>query len=90
MKQTLKKFYLYFFKRDEFKSLRLEGTCKGCGECCKHLLGYFKCPFLSKENKCRIHDHKPLFCKLTPINMGVRNKNCGYLENENNNDNSGL
>ena len=82
MKQTIKKFYLYFFKRKEFIKLGLKGTCKQCGECCKNLLSLgLRCPFLTKHNKCRLHKHKPLFCKLTPIRIGMRNpKDCAYLE----------
>tara|TARA_Y100000310_G_scaffold278504_1_gene296974 strand:+ start:865 stop:1167 length:303 start_codon:yes stop_codon:yes gene_type:complete len=77
---SLKKFYLYFFKRDDFLNRKLKGECKQCGECCKHLLGYFKCPLLTKDNKCKAHTHKPLFCRLTPIDIGIRNPNCGYLK----------
>ena len=62
---------------------RRKGKCKMCGKCC-NFWGY-KCPFLNKENKCRIYKWRPfVLCNLVPLNIDKENwkkhkkLNCGY------------
>ena len=70
------------------KSLKeRKGKCKQCGKCCV-ILG-FKCPFLSKDNKCKIYKYRPLLlCKIPPLNLfkGEREKHkkidCGFYWEE--------
>ncbi len=62
-----RKYYLYFFKRAYVrKSLKArKGSCKQCGSCCYNF--GIRCPFLTKDNKCRVHKHKRLLGKFCPF-----------------------
>jgi len=41
-----------------------------------------RCKWLTKDNKCEIHEEKPEFCKMFPMNFGpqawLRNMGCLY------------
>jgi Fe-S-cluster containining protein len=43
-----------------------------------------RCKHLTEENKCKIHDNKPLYCKTFPERYGPRpwllNLGCKYYE----------
>jgi len=87
-----RKFYLYYFKRNYIrKSLKArKGSCKQCGSCCYNF--GIRCPFLTKENKCKVHKYKkvlgwfcPFFtqCRICPIDeqqqiIGGYKDSCGY------------
>jgi len=81
----LKRIWLYFFNRKIIlNSLKTrKGKCKQCGKCC-YIFG-IKCPFLSKDNKCKIYKFRPFFlCRLPPLNISKgeiekhKKLNCGY------------
>jgi hypothetical protein len=83
----LKRVYYWYFNREVIlESLRKrKGKCKQCGKGC-YIFG-IRCPFLTKENKCRIHNSKfrPfLLCQITPLNITKEDRevnkkfNCGY------------
>lgn len=81
--EGLRKCWLFLFYREKYISLRLSGECFRCGECCKKILGFIRCPFLN-GNLCKLGDKRPLYCKLAPISLeeeylSLRNPNCGYL-----------
>lgn len=73
-----------------------KGQCKQCGKCC-NFFG-MKCPFLSKDNRCKIYRFRPkLLCKIPPLNTEKGNYekhkclNCRYYwENHNENHKKGL
>ena len=62
VKFTLIKYYLWLFDRKELERRTLKDfKCLKCGKCC-YFLG-IKCPFLTKDNLCRIHKYKPIHCR---------------------------
>lgn len=77
----LRRIYLTTFRRGYVeKSIReRKGECLQCGRCCRLL---FRCPFLSRDNRCRIYNRKrAMSCVTFPIDArdladvsGV----CGY------------
>jgi len=81
----IKRIFVYVFQRKRIEeSIRTrKGRCKQCGKCCR-IFG-IRCPFLSKDNRCRIYRFRPkILCKLPPLNLykGEIEKhkeiNCGY------------
>ena len=62
----LRRFLLALFRKEQIQVglSNREGECNQCAKCCELV---FRCPFLSKENLCKIY------------NSGVRPATCGYF-----------
>ena len=67
-----------------------EGQCRRCGTCCKLL---YVCPHLEEfadgTSSCRIHEHRPMNCRIFPVdqadlgdrdllNKGENGQSCGF------------
>lgn len=78
IKNYILKWWLVFTNRKEYKRRHRKGECKRCGYCCNHLLGFVRCPYLGKDNLCRLQKKKPFSCVYGPIDLDKPEKFCGY------------
>lgn len=77
---------LVWFKADYVKEklATRKGGCLACGSCCRQSVPF--CPFLTKDNKCRLviwFRWYPKYCRIFPIDetdqilSNIKGK-CGY------------
>lgn len=82
-----RKRWLVWFRADYVKEklATRKGGCLACGTCCRQSVPF--CPFLTKNDKCRIciwFKWHPKYCKIFPIDekdqrlLNVQGK-CGYF-----------
>jgi Fe-S-cluster containining protein len=93
-------YYYWHFDRKKIEDAlkRRRGNCKNCGKCCIHLI---RCPLLTNDNQCKIHDkwYRPILCKITPLDITPfgparsKTRDCGFYwvkKNESNASNASV
>lgn len=77
---NIRLFFFYNFYKSYLirKTIERLGECKKCGLCCKG------CPYLNKDNKCKVYNNRPKWChKDIPIDkfdlkVNTPKGKCGY------------
>lgn len=82
-RKVLLKWIIYLIDKDIYKYLKRPGKCYGryCDHnCCKKLLGFFRCPYLNKENLCKLElkNKKPFMCINAPTILDDMPNGCGF------------
>lgn len=83
-KRVILKWAIFFIDKKTYNILKRPGNCLGkkCKHnCCKKMLGLFRCPYLNKESLCSLElkGRKPFTCVNSPTILDDMPKTCGYM-----------